>query len=278
MIQKKDVENQMKPTLPINFYGSKKSIAKWIISKFPVFYKDLHYVEPFAGGLAILLNKKKSYLESINDIDVHLWNFWKVFTDPNDFLKFKDKIKYLLYSEKEYNNAKNFLRNNKYDPNKKIEFAVNYFININMSFSAGLITGFAFNKDINHEQPRIFFNKFIWLNYFHKRMQKVQIFNRDAISLIKTLDARTTLFYLDPPYPETCQNQYKGYTNKDFNDLINTLKSIKGNFLLSCYEKEFMKFDPSWNKYYKKLIITNNASKTKLKDKTRKELLVTNYK
>ena len=258
--------------LPVSFYGGKQNIAKWIISKFPVFYKDLHYVEPFAGGLSILLNKKKSVCESVNDTNLHLLNFWRVFTDPNDFLKFKSKIKYLLFHEQEYIEASKFLKNNKYDPNKKIELAVSYFIALNLSFQSCISSGFSLSKSVNLNRNTQFFNKFLYLNHFHKRMQNVKFFNRDALSLIKTLDARTTLFYLDPPYPEADQGPYKGYTNEDFNNLIKVLKSIKGKFLLSCYEKEFMKFDPSWNKYYKK---TNIKLK---KIQTRTELLVTNYK
>ncbi|WP_370017835.1 DNA adenine methylase [Planotetraspora sp. GP83] len=37
-----------------------------------------HYVEPFAGSLAVLLARKPSRLETVNDLDRDLMTFWKV--------------------------------------------------------------------------------------------------------------------------------------------------------------------------------------------------------
>src|SRR5690606_34624555 len=59
------------------------------------------------------------------------------------------------------------------------------------------------------------------------RLTFVQIENKDAVELIKKQDTPETFFYLDPPYVNSNQGHYGGYTQEHFNELIDTLKTIK---------------------------------------------------
>lgn len=59
------------------------------------------------------------------------------------------------------------------------------------------------------------------------------------------MDSPTTFFYLDPPYVNARQGHYSGYTQEDFDNLINILKSIKGKFLLSSYDNNSI-YNPKW--------------------------------
>jgi DNA adenine methylase len=45
-----------------------------------------HYIEPFAGSLAVLLAKERSRMETVNDIDNLLMAFWQVLRDKPDEL------------------------------------------------------------------------------------------------------------------------------------------------------------------------------------------------
>ncbi len=63
----------MKP--PVPYFGSKQGAAAWITGMLP---PHEHYVEPFAGSLAVLLAKAPSPLETVNDKDRHLMAFWRV--------------------------------------------------------------------------------------------------------------------------------------------------------------------------------------------------------
>lgn len=66
----------MKP--PIAYYGAKVTLADWIVEHLPV---HAHYVEPFAGSLAVLLAKPASAMETVNDLDRDLMTFWQVLRD-----------------------------------------------------------------------------------------------------------------------------------------------------------------------------------------------------
>ncbi len=66
----------MKP--PFAYYGGKTTLADQIVSLLP---EHSHYVEPFAGSLAVLLAKPRSDMETVNDLDQDLMTFWRVLRD-----------------------------------------------------------------------------------------------------------------------------------------------------------------------------------------------------
>ncbi|MCA2304870.1 DNA adenine methylase [Mycobacterium intracellulare] len=67
------------------YYGGKQLIAKQIAALLP---PHRHYVEPFAGSLAVLLAKYPSHMETINDLDADLMAFWRVLRErPSDLIR-----------------------------------------------------------------------------------------------------------------------------------------------------------------------------------------------
>lgn len=66
----------MKP--PMAYYGGKTTIGARIAGLLP---EHGHYVEPFAGSLAVLLAKPAARMETVNDIDGDLMTFWRVLRD-----------------------------------------------------------------------------------------------------------------------------------------------------------------------------------------------------
>ncbi|WP_218061740.1 DNA adenine methylase [Planobispora rosea] len=63
---------------PLAYYGGKVTIAEKIVRMLP---RHEHYVEPFAGSLAVLLAKAPSSMETVNDLDGDLMAFWRVLRD-----------------------------------------------------------------------------------------------------------------------------------------------------------------------------------------------------
>jgi len=60
------------------YFGSKQTLARRIAALLP---SHSHYVEPYAGSLAVLLGKPPSTMETVNDLDGDLMTFWRVLRD-----------------------------------------------------------------------------------------------------------------------------------------------------------------------------------------------------
>lgn len=63
---------------PFPYFGGKATSSEQIAALFP---DHKHYVEPFAGSLAVLLAKRPSPHETVNDIDNDIMTFWRVLRD-----------------------------------------------------------------------------------------------------------------------------------------------------------------------------------------------------
>jgi DNA adenine methylase len=68
---------------PVPYFGGKARIAQQIAALLPA---HGHYVEPYAGGLSVLLAKTPSQMETASDISGELMTFWRVLRDRPDEL------------------------------------------------------------------------------------------------------------------------------------------------------------------------------------------------
>ena len=247
---------------PLSWRGGKFNMADRIIKLMPPHYT---YVEPFFGGGAVFFQKKRSQFECINDLDSKLYRFYKVCKENGEdlYARFKD---YLCF-EDEYKETKEVFHLKK-QPKDEIDFAYCYFITNVLSYtSAGN------HLSVGHKYKRIWTNIEI-LRGLKLRFKRVLILNRDAVKVIKSLETKPgAFFYLDPPYPETDQKPYEHqFSLDDFNAMLDVLKKTPAKWLLSCYIKDGMNFDPSWNIRKFKSIQSITQSRT-----LSEEALVFNY-
>src|SRR6266540_1363749 len=59
---------------PFAYYGGKTTLADRIVQALPA---HRHYVEPFAGSLAVLPAKPPALFETVNDLDQQVMTFWR---------------------------------------------------------------------------------------------------------------------------------------------------------------------------------------------------------
>ena len=69
--------------IAFGWYGGKFSHLSWLLPLLPECH---HYCEPFAGSAAVLLNRPPSPVETYNDIDGEVVNFFKVLRDRREEL------------------------------------------------------------------------------------------------------------------------------------------------------------------------------------------------
>lgn len=105
----------------LKYPGSKWSLANWIIDFFPEHHS---YLEPFFGSGAVLFNKPRSNIETVNDLDGNVVNLFEcIRSDPE---KLAHYIYWTPYAREVYNLGY------KETPRNTFEAAANFFIRLNM--------------------------------------------------------------------------------------------------------------------------------------------------
>lgn len=233
---------------PLKWHGGKAYLASRIIALMPprktAANPDgwLHYVEPFAGSLAVLLAQDPEGIsEVVNDLNGDLTNFWRVLQDPHWASEFERRLQFAPFSEAEWKLADEAVRDHVFFG--PIDRALKFFIWCRQSM-AGRMASFAplsrtrTRRGMN-EQASAWLNAVEGLPAVHARLKRVVILNRDALDVIRQQDGPQTLFYLDPPYLHETRATTGEYQHEmseaQHRALLELLASIKGRFLLSGY-------------------------------------------
>lgn len=220
----------------INYYGGKARIATQILPCIEAIPHTV-YVEPFCGGAAVLFAKPRRivtndayYRECINDLSGLLVNLYKVAREqPEELQRW---IELTLYSQADYAEAMSVCKNPEGHTDLKKAWA--YYVNIQMSFARKLNGGWG-TSIASQNQAATWDNKKLSLPEKLDRLKAVHVSCEDALKCIQRWDSPQTLFYCDPPYPETSMGHYAGYTMNDFQRLCGALDSCEGSYVLSNY-------------------------------------------
>lgn len=221
------------PKTPITYYGGKLNMVKTIL---PLIPEHRVYVEPYFGGGAIFFAKPKSESEVINDLNDMVVNFYKV-VQSDDFEKLKQKIEQTLFSRATYSVALTIFRM----PHlfNKLQQAWAFYTTTNMGFAC---SAKSWGYDKYSKRVKAFRNKKILFDSsIQGRLEGVQIEHLDALKIIENRDGEDVFFYLDPPYPNSDQGHYSGFSQHDFENLLEALSKIRGKFLLSSYPNDALK-------------------------------------
>lgn len=220
----------------IKYPGSKWSVAKWIIGFFP---KHHSYLEPFFGSGAVLFNKPRSNIETVNDLDGYVVNLFEwIKKDPE---RLAHEIYWTPYARQVYENAFAAV------PEDSLQKAVNFFIRLNMGH--GFRTNgekVGWKNDVQGRERAYASSDWCTLPdrimQAAERLRGVQIENRPAVELMKRFDYSNVLVYLDPPYMlETRhgkQYRYEMFDRDSHAQLLETAKAHKGPVLVSGYDSE----------------------------------------
>lgn len=225
----------MKPVL--KYPGSKWRLADWIISHFPPEYEKMTYLEPYFGSGAVFFNKRRSSIETINDIDSNVTNLFKVIRDNSEELA--RLIRFTPWSRSEYKQSYK-------TTGEPLEDARRFLVRMWMAIGAKSsdITGWRNNiKGINGN-----LNK--WNYGLPEEIIKcanrlltdgkniVQIDTSPAIELIERHKKNNVFIYADPPYPLSTRSK-RIYANEmndqDHINLLNILDNHPGPVILSSY-------------------------------------------
>lgn len=257
---------QMKMKPPLTYYGGKQLMVKNIL---PILPEHKIYNEPFFGGGAIFFAKEPSPIEFINDVSGEVVNFYRVI--KREFEALKDEVDCTLHSEFQHKQAKDIYLNHT-DPDKVMRAWAVYVLSHQSMFSV-LGGSWKLSKDRNvakqWQTKKEMFNE-----VYVKRLETTSIFCRDALRVIKATDSGATFHYIDPPYINTDCGHYGGYSELDYNNLLDCLSEIKGLFLLSSFPTDIL---TKYTKKNKWLQFELDLSKSSGFGARKTEVLTMNY-
>ncbi len=262
--------------IAFGWYGGKYSHLDWLLPLLPACH---HYCEPFAGSGAILINRPPAPVETYNDLDGEVVNFFRALRDHKDELT--ELIGLTPFSREEFGLACEV------DPElPPVERARRFYVRARQ-VRTGLAQTASLGRWANCKNTsRAGMSGVVsrWLGGVEvlpeiaDRLLRVQIENRPAVEVIRLYDAPETLFYCDPPYVHETRGDDKAYgfemTDRDHRDLARVLNEAAGLVAVSNYDCRLMNDlfpAPKWRK-----LVSPERTIHSTKDK-RAEVLWTNY-
>jgi DNA adenine methylase len=236
--------------------GNNGKPARWIVSLMP---RHLCYVEPFAGGLAVLLARdpddprlwveenppahRRGVSEVVNDLDGNLTCFWATLRDMPEPLY--GRLRATEFNEGVWRHARDYLDGlPPWDGTAHVMRAWAFFVLARQSL-AGRVAGFASlsrtrTRGGRNEQVNAWWRAVDGLPAVGQRLRSVAVLNRPGLEVIRQQDGPETLFYLDPPYLHETRTARKVYgdfemTEAQHRELLDDLRQCRGKVMLSGY-------------------------------------------
>lgn len=240
----------------IAWKGGKALLAKRIITEFP---QDIErYVEVFGGGSSVLFAKDKhADLEVYNDANSELVNLFRCMKYHKTELE--KEIDGYINSREMFQDIKARLENGVGFTD--IQRAGMFYVKTKISFGADGRTFGCNRKNISTDR----------FTEISQRLKNVVVENKDFENLIKVYDRPNALFYCDPPYNTTEKYYDVQFTENDHLRLKNTLDAIKGKFVLSYNDDDFVR------ELYKNYNIIEVTRQNNLSTGNYKEVIVKNF-
>lgn len=231
----------------LKWHGGKAYLASRIIELLPP--RDTWHLwrEPFFGGGAVTLALDPEGLsEAVNDLNGDLVNFWRALQNDECWKEIQMRADFTPLSEDEFRIAHELLSQPHAYSGVSLPRAWAFFVRCRQS-RQGLMKDFAtptrrLRRGMN-ENVSAWLSAVEGLPEIHERLKRIEIRNMDACDFIRKYDDPEAVFYLDPPYLHSTRStgggEYKHeMTEEQHGELLTTLESIKGRFLLSGYRSK----------------------------------------
>lgn len=231
----------------LHYPGSKKRLSSWIIENMP---RHHSYLEPYFGGGAVLFEKQPARIETVNDLDSDVVNFFRVIQNPESRRKLCEWLSYVPYSRQVYDDSFQT------KPESLVEQAGYFAVRSMQSHGFRLSEKCGWKKDVYGREAAYavrYWNELPEaLAEMAVRLKGVQIESRPAIELIRAFDHDNVLMYLDPPYVLSTRGrkQYRyEMSDEDHEEMLEAVVISRAKVMLSGYDCElYQKYLKGWKK------------------------------
>ena len=253
--------------IAFGWYGGKYVHLGFILPYLPT--DAMHFCDVYGGSASVLINREPAPVETYNDLDSELVNFFAVLRDEPDCLV--RQIGLTPFSREE------LARACQAEPGlPPLERARRFYIRARQTR-----TGLAQTSSEGRWAHCVLTSRAgmagavsRWLGAVEglpevaQRLQRVQIENAPAVEVIRRYDTSSTLFYLDPPYVHASRGDASAYshemTDADHCDLATVLSGIQGRAVLSGYRSRlYDELFPDWCRVDADERLCNSSKRTR---------------
>jgi len=220
---------------PFPYYGGKQLLAERLVALFP---PHVHYVEPFAGGLSVLLAKPRSPMETVNDLDGALVTFWRVLRDREDDLR--RVVDLTPHARGEHELARQLVVEG-----DELETARRVWVRLTQGRGSNLgddSTGWRYAGSPDYGSAAKHLDGYRGrIPDCARRLRHVSLECRPAVEVIADYGRhRDVLLYVDPPYVVSTRSSAGKYahemTDDDHRELAEALRAAAAAVVLSGYQ------------------------------------------
>jgi DNA adenine methylase len=207
----------------IRWAGGKSRLLKHLL---PLIPPHTCYVEPFSGGLAVLLAKERSGAEVINDVNGDLVRFYRCVRFHVEPLL--TELEFVLNAREEFEDfgAQLGLTD--------IQRAARWYFRNRMSFGGfGEHFGTSAVSSVDTRAGRLQL-----VRELSARLDRTLIEHLDWLECVRRYDRPGTFFFCDPPYTECVETSYSAWSNADVMKLREALRTLKGQWLVTLNDAE----------------------------------------
>lgn len=190
----------------MTYYGGKQALSRQIVPLMPA---HRVYLEPFAGGAAVLFAKPRAERETLNDADGQIMAFWRVLRDRPDELV--AAVAATPYGRSEWQGSR-------VEASDDLERARRLLVNVDQSFSRSRQSWSVpcIGDGRGRWQPGSWDNLPPKILTAAHRLRGVALENGDAVEMLARWDRADAVIYCDPPYAGPLRTEpSKGYAVDD---------------------------------------------------------------
>lgn len=229
--------------IAFGWYGGKFSHLDFLLPNLPA--DAAHFCDVFGGSASVLINREPAPVETYNDLDSELVNFFATLRHPQHGERLLKEIALTPFSRAELALACAS------EPGlDNVERARRFYVRARQTR-----TGLAQTSSQGRWAQCILTSRSgmagavsRWLGAIEglppiiDRLMRVQIDNAPALEVIRRYDTPETLFYLDPPYVHDARSDTHAYygemSDAEHTELAHLLHGIRGRAAISGYRSE----------------------------------------
>ena len=222
------------PLRAVPYYGGKNALGPqrlgtWIAGQLPPLRRA--YVEPCAGMLGVLLQRERSPIEVVNDLDERILTWWRAVRDqPEEFAR---RLKWTPVSRREWEAQSKLVD----DPDPMTR-AVAVHVVISQGFMHSTRPGSWRPPSVRNTPPP----RHPDIERLHARIAGVALECRDAVEMLERWSKEPdSVLYLDPPYESAYTDEYAALV--DTSAAVEVLRRCRGAVAVSGYNDEWDALD-----------------------------------